>query len=67
MFLHRCLRECPTGWLCKETGSVYTTAVGAFKALARDAASIDRPVVVTLITWEPTTIVGSLVVAAFTS
>jgi hypothetical protein len=59
--------ETPTGWLNKHTGRTHTTAAHALRAVRRnDRALASQPgtVVVTALTWEPTTRAGSIVATA---
>ena len=65
----RTIRETPRGWLNKQTGHTHKTARHAQKAIERDAdkmAKIEGTAVVTVITWEPTSDIGTAVVKAIT-
>ena len=62
------IRETKRGWLNGGTRRYHKTAALALQAVRRrdnDAATDDR-VVVTVITWEPSTRVGALVVRVLT-
>lgn len=51
-------------WLCKETGRKYRSAAGAAAAIRRETKRIKRDVIITRLTWEPATPLGSMVVDA---
>ena len=53
------------GWLWKETGRTYKTAGAAQKAILRDGKRFNQTVA-HVVTWEPTTRVGTMVVKAIT-
>jgi len=58
------IREVPgRGWLWKERGRYYKTAGGAYNAVLRDGKRFSQTVA-HVITWEPETEVGSMVVKA---
>ena len=64
------IREIPGrgGWLHKETGRVFKTAAGALRAVERDGKRIAKGsgAVAHIVTWEPTTPLGEMVIDALT-
>jgi len=63
------IRETPLGWLNKHTGHYHKSAVLAQKSVMKSAkaSAASHGGVITVITWEPTTESGYLIVRALTS
>lgn len=60
------IRETGLGWLNKHTGRYYKTAIGAQRAIKRDAARrvTADGALVTMVNWETTSVIGTAIVKA---
>jgi hypothetical protein len=54
------------GWVWKEIGRTYKTAHGAFQAVLRDGQKFNQTVA-HVVTWEPATPAGTIIVRSITS